>query len=134
LLPRPDSEPEVSADLLTELNAPDSDDEQADRPEEEVTEGIEQAVSPVLERRIEDMLAEGLKPSMATSLEMLDAGASGRRAIDEELESVRKRKVQLVEELKSLDDYLQDSKDYVGVNPPDINAISTGPAAETRST
>jgi hypothetical protein len=84
------------------------------------------SLSPVLERRIEDMLAEGLKPSMATSLEMLDVGASGRKAIDEELESVRKRKVQLVEELKSLDDYLQDSKDYVGLNPPDfINAIST---------
>ena len=34
--------------------------------------------------------------------------------------------MQLVEELKSLDDYLQDSKDYVGLNPPDfINAIST---------
>jgi ERCC4-related helicase len=84
------------------------------------------SLSPVLERRIEDMLAEGVKPSMATSLEMLDAGASDRKAIDEELESVRKRKVQLVEELKSLDDYLQDSKDYVGLNPPDfINAIST---------
>lgn len=84
------------------------------------------SLSPVLERRIEDMLAEGLKPSMAATLEMLDAGASGRKAIDEELESVRKRKVQLVEELKSLDDYLQDSKDYVGLNSPDfINAIST---------
>ena len=84
------------------------------------------SLSPVLERRIEDMLAGGLKPSMATSLEMLDAGAVGRKAIDEELESVRKRKVLLVEELKSLDDYLQDSKDYVGLNPPDfINAIST---------
>ena len=55
------------------------------------------SLSPVLERRIEDMLAEGLKPSMATSLEMLDAGAVGRKAIDEELESVRKGKVQLVE-------------------------------------
>ena len=57
---------------------------------------------------------------------MLDAGASGRKAIDEELESVRKRKVQLAEELKSLEDHLQDSKDYVGLNSPDfINAIST---------
>ncbi len=84
------------------------------------------SLSPVLERRIEDLLAEGLKPSLAATLEMLDAGASGRKAIDEELEAVRKRKVQLVEELKSLDDYLQDSKDYVGLNPPDfINAIST---------
>ena len=84
------------------------------------------SLSPVLERRIEDLLAEGLKPSLATTLEMLDAGASGRKAIEEELESVRKRKVQLVEELKSLDDCLQDSKDYVGLNSPDfINAIST---------
>ena len=47
------------------------------------------SLSPVLERRIEDMLAEGLKPSMAASIEMLDAGASGRQTIDEELESVR---------------------------------------------
>jgi hypothetical protein len=43
-------EPEVSADLLTELNAPDADDERADRPEEEVTEGIEQAVASATER------------------------------------------------------------------------------------
>jgi ERCC4-related helicase len=84
------------------------------------------SLSPVLERRIEDMLAEGLKPSLANTIEMLDAGASVRKVIDEELESVRKRKVQLVEELKSLEEYLQDSKDYVGLNPPDfINAIST---------
>jgi hypothetical protein len=45
-----DSEPEVSADLLTELNAPDADDDRADRPEEEVTEGIEQAVASATER------------------------------------------------------------------------------------
>ena len=84
------------------------------------------SLSPVLERRIEDLLADGLNPSLATTLEMLDAGASGRKAIDEELESVRKRKVQLVEELKSLEEYLQNSKDYVGLNSPDfINAIST---------
>jgi hypothetical protein len=43
-------EPEVSADLLTELNAPDADDDRADRPEEEVTEGIEQAVASATER------------------------------------------------------------------------------------
>jgi len=84
------------------------------------------SLSPVLERRIEDLLADGLNPSLATTLEMLDAGASGRKVIDEELESVRKRKVQLVEELKSLEEYLQNSKDYVGLNSPDfINAIST---------
>jgi ERCC4-related helicase len=84
------------------------------------------SLSPVLERRIEDMLAEGLKPSMASALEMLDASVAGRRAIDQELESVRKRKADLAEELKSLEDYLQASKDYVGLNPPDfINAIST---------
>jgi hypothetical protein len=57
---------------------------------------------------------------------MLDAGAAGRRAIEEELESVRKRKVDLSRELESLDDYLMESQDYVGLNPPDfINAIST---------
>jgi ERCC4-related helicase len=84
------------------------------------------SLSPVLERRIEDMLAEGVKPSMAATLEMMEASATGRKAIEEELEAVRKRKAQLVEELESLEDYLQDSKDYVGLNPPDfINAIST---------
>ncbi len=84
------------------------------------------SLSPVLERRIEDLLAGGMKPSLADTLDMLDAGASGRKAIEEELEAVRKRKVQLAEELKLLDDYLQDSKDYVGLTPPDfINAIST---------
>jgi hypothetical protein len=45
-----ESEPEVSADLLTELNAPDADDARADRPEEEVTEGIEQAVASATKR------------------------------------------------------------------------------------
>jgi hypothetical protein len=84
------------------------------------------SLSPVLERRIEDLFAEGLKPSLAATLEMLGAGASGRRAIEEELESVRKRKVDLSRELDSLDDYLEESQDYVGLNPPDfINAIST---------
>jgi hypothetical protein len=84
------------------------------------------SLSPVLERRIEDLLAEGLKPSMASALEMLDASFSGRKAAEQELESVRKRKADLAEELKSLEDYLQASKDYVGLNPPDfINAIST---------
>ncbi len=84
------------------------------------------SLSPVLERRIEDMMAEGVRPSMAGMLEMLDAGAYGRKSIEEELETVRKRRVQLVEELKSLDDALQTSKDYVGLTPPDfVNAIST---------
>ncbi len=84
------------------------------------------SLSPVLERRIEDMLAEGVKPSMAGMLEMLDASGYGRKSIEEELETVRKRKVQLAEELKLLDDALQTSKDYVGLTPPDfINAIST---------
>jgi len=84
------------------------------------------SLSPVLERRIEELFVEGLKPSLAHTIEMLDASASGRRAIEEELESVRKRKVQLAEELKSLEEYLQDSKDYVGLTRPDfINAIST---------
>src|SRR5260370_29467720 len=36
---------QVSADLLTELNAPDADDERADRPKEEITESIEQSVA-----------------------------------------------------------------------------------------
>ena len=83
------------------------------------------SLSPVLERRIEDLFAEGLKPSLAATLETLDAGA-GRKAIEEELESVRKRKVELSRELESLDDYLEESQNYVGLNPPDfINAIST---------
>ncbi len=84
------------------------------------------SLSPVLERRIEDLFAEGLRPSLAATLETLDAGASGRKAIEEELESVRKRKVELSRELESLDDYLAESKAYVGLNPPDfVNAIST---------
>jgi ERCC4-related helicase len=43
------------------------------------------SLSPVLERRIEDLLADGLKPSLAATIESLDAGASGRKAIEEEL-------------------------------------------------
>ncbi len=40
-----EAEPEVSPTLLIELNTPDADDERAERPEEEVTQGIEQAVA-----------------------------------------------------------------------------------------
>ncbi len=84
------------------------------------------SLSPVLERRIEDLFSEGLKPSLSASLLMIDADASGRKAVEEELESVRKRTVELSRELESLDDYLEESKDYVGLTPPDfINAIST---------
>ncbi len=84
------------------------------------------SLSPVLERRIEDLLAGGLMPSLVPTLEALDASVSGRKAIEEELEAVRKRKVSLSRELESLDDYLEESKDYVGLNPPDfVNAIST---------
>ena len=106
------------------------------RPEDQVirtlvrkTENIRKelgSLSPVLERRIEALLSGGLKPSLAATLEMLDVGASSRKSIDEELESVRKRKVDLSLELETLDDYLEESQDYVGLNPPDfINAIST---------
>jgi hypothetical protein len=84
------------------------------------------SLSPVLERRIEDMFSSGIKASLAASIEMIDADASGRKAVEEELESVRKRKVELSRELESLDDYLEDSKNYVGLTAPDfINAIST---------
>ncbi len=75
------------------------------------------SLSPVLERRIEDLLAEGVKPSLAAKLKMLDADASDRKAIEEELESVRKRKVELSRELESLDDDLKESRDYVGLTP-----------------
>jgi ERCC4-related helicase len=84
------------------------------------------SLSPVLERRIEDMFSSGIKASLAANIEMIDADASGRKTVEEELESVRKRKVELSRELESLDDYLEDSKNYVGLTPPDfINAIST---------
>jgi hypothetical protein len=84
------------------------------------------SLSPVLERRIEDMFSSGIKASLAANIEMIDADASGRKTVEEELESVRKRKVELSRELESLDDYLEDSRNYVGLTPPDfINAIST---------
>jgi hypothetical protein len=84
------------------------------------------SLSPVLEQRIEDMFSEGIKLSLAAAIETVDADSSGRKAVEEELESVRKRKTDLSAELLLLEDHLQKSQDYVGLTPPDfINAIST---------
>jgi hypothetical protein len=59
-------EPEVSAALLTDLNTPDADDERADRPEEEVTESIEQAVAIATSR------SKGSQPISPEEIALLD--------------------------------------------------------------
>jgi hypothetical protein len=43
-------QPELSADLFTEVNAPGADDDRTERPEEEVAEVIEQAVALATDR------------------------------------------------------------------------------------
>jgi hypothetical protein len=61
-----EAEPEVSATLLTELNAPDSDDDRAERSEEEVTQGIEQAVALATDR------SKGSQQISADEIALLD--------------------------------------------------------------
>jgi ERCC4-related helicase len=84
------------------------------------------SLSPVLERRIEDMFAGGIRPGVAKALEELDPVTQDRKTIEQELETIRKRKAELAIEIQSLEDDLDESQRFVGLTQPDfINAIST---------
>lgn len=105
------------------------------RPEDDVirtlvrkTETIQKelgSLSPVLEKRIEDLLAGGLRSGIAEQIERITAESEERRRVEEEQESIRKRGKELSEELDSLSDLLEDSKRFVGLNVTHFrNALS----------
>jgi SNF2 family DNA or RNA helicase len=74
------------------------------------------SLSPVLEKRIEDLLAGGLRAELAGEIEKLAAESEERKRVEEEQESVRKRGKDLSTELDDLSDLLEDSKRFVGLN------------------
>lgn len=105
------------------------------RPEDDVirtlvrkTETIQRelgSLSPVLEKRIEDLLAGGLTSGLADQLAKLTAESDTLKRVEEEQESVRKRGRELSQELEGLSDLLEDSKRFVGLNATHFqNALS----------
>lgn len=105
------------------------------RPEDDVirtlvrkTERIQSelgSLSPVLEKRIEDLLAGGLRPGLADQISQLTAESEERKRVEEEQESVRKRGKDLSTQLEELSDLLEDSKRFVGLNVAHFrNALS----------
>ena len=105
------------------------------RPEDDVirtlvrkTETIQRelgSLSPVLEKRIEDLLAGGLTSGLADELAKLTAESDALKRVEEEQESVRKRGRELSQELEGLSDLLEDSKRFVGLNATHFqNALS----------
>ena len=105
------------------------------RPEDDVirtlvrkTETIQKelgSLSPVLEKRIEDLLAGGLRAGLADQISHLAANSEERKRVEEEQESVRKRGKDLSTELDELANLLEDSKRFVGLNVTHLrNALS----------
>lgn len=83
------------------------------------------SLSPVLEKRIEDLLAGGLRAGVAEQIDKITADSEERRRVEDEQESVRKRGEALSEELESLSDLLEESKRFVGLNVAHFrNALS----------
>lgn len=83
------------------------------------------SLSPVLEKRIEDLLAGGLREGLAGEIEKLSAESEERKRVEEEQESVRKRGKELSAELEDLRDLLKDSERFVGLNVAHLrNALS----------
>jgi SNF2 family DNA or RNA helicase len=74
------------------------------------------SLSPVLERRITDLLAGGLDPSLESKITALEVTATDRSVVEEELEASRERKVELEAQLSVLRDMLATSQKYIGLD------------------
>ena len=99
------------------------------RPEDRVlqalvrkTETIESelgSLSPVLERRLEKLLGEGIRPTQADALARVigaeQADQADRQTVTEELEEARERREELSRQLDRLRDMLKVSKDALGL-------------------
>lgn len=82
-----ESELEQPANLLIELDVPDADDERADRPEEEVAEGIAQAVASATER---SRGSQQISPEEIALLDrMAEIASQARRLADPRLTDAR---------------------------------------------
>jgi ERCC4-related helicase len=96
------------------------------RPEDRVlqvlvrkTEKIQQelgSLSPVLERRLSDLLSNGLRPELAQQIHDVQATDTDRAAVDKELEAARARKEGLRNQVDTLRDLLEKSQEFLGLD------------------
>jgi ERCC4-related helicase len=83
------------------------------------------SLSPVLEKRLEDLLANGLRVGVASQIERITADAEETPRVEEEQETVQKRGKALDRELELLRTLMDDSKRFVGLNVAHFrNALS----------
>ncbi len=83
------------------------------------------SLSPVLEKRIEDLLSGGIRAGIAEQITNVTAESEERKRVEEEQESIRKRGRDLSDELDTLGELLNDSKRFVGLNVAHFrNALS----------
>ncbi len=87
------------------------------------TETIERelgSLSPVIERRLERLLAEGIRPAEADDLAAVigrqEAAGESRATVEDELEAGRERRQALHEQLDRLRDMLARSRDALGLD------------------
>ena len=80
------------------------------------------SLSPVLERRLSDLLSAGLSPGLESKIEAVRATDDDRRTVEEELEESRARKVQLENQLEVLRDMLSTSQHYLGLDERHFHA------------
>jgi len=72
------------------------------------------SLSPVLERRLSDLLSAGLSPALESKIEAVRATDDDRQTVEAELEAARERKEQLEDQLEVLRDMLSASQRYLG--------------------
>ncbi len=74
------------------------------------------SLSPVLERRLSDLLSSGLAAGLEKKIEAIQPTDVDRQTVEEELEAARERKEQLKKQLDVLRDMLGDSQKYLGLD------------------
>ncbi|MEQ1885183.1 MAG: DISARM system SNF2-like helicase DrmD [Bryobacteraceae bacterium] len=74
------------------------------------------SLSPVLERRLSDLLSSGLSSGLESKIEAMRATDADRQTVEDELEAARERKEQLQEQLDTLRDMLDASQRYLGLD------------------
>jgi SNF2 family DNA or RNA helicase len=74
------------------------------------------SLSPVLERRLSDLLASGLSANLESKIEAVRATDDDRQTVEQELEAARERKEQLEDQLSVLRDMLSTSQRYLALD------------------
>ncbi len=89
------------------------------------------SLAPVLEGQLEDRLSNGFSrgeaAALALQIEHAELDADRRRAVESELESTRKREVDLKRQISDLQDLLKKSSDWLHIDKDDLRqAVSCG--------